>query len=167
MLVKILDTNGDETTSTPLETSAGAGDQGKLVGLDASGKINQNMMPTGVGPELVSFVVGSTVAAGDLVNFYDDAGTAKIRRADASNGRVANGFVKTGATSGSIDVYMDGTISGMSGLTAGTRYYLSGSPGQVTATAPVTSGSRVQYVGTAVNATSLSFVRAAATLVAA
>jgi len=142
-------------------TSAGAGDSGKTVALDAAGKIDSTMMPTGVGADTKTFVASETLAAGDLVNIWNDSGTAKARKADASGGaaKAADGFVLAGfASAATATVYFDGTITGLSGLTGGTIYFLSGSSaGTPTATAPSTTAYNCQIVGKALSATELSF----------
>ncbi len=142
-------------------TSAGAGDTGKIVALDAAGLISSTMMPVGVGADTKTFVASETLAAGDLVNIWDDSGTPKARKADASGGvaKRAVGFVLSGfASAATATVYFDGTITGLSGLTGGVSQFLSGSSaGTPTATAPSTSAYIVQGVGRAVCSTELSF----------
>jgi hypothetical protein len=139
-------------------SSAGAGDAGKLVALDGSGKIDSTVLPVGVGAETVSIEATENLAAGDLVNIYNSSGV-KCRKADASNGRRASGFVLSSVTSGNnATVYVEGTITGLSSLTPGTVYYLSGSTaGAATATAVSTSGYISQEVGVAVSTTAISF----------
>ena len=142
-------------------TSAGAGDTGKVVALDAAGKIDSTMMPTGVGADTKTFVASETLAAGDLVNIWDDSGTPKARKADASGGSAkrAVGFVLSGYSSAATaTVYFKGTITGLSGLTGGNPLYLSGSSaGTQTATAPSTSAYIVQPTGHALSSTESSF----------
>lgn len=140
--------------------SAGAGDAGKVPGLDGSGRIDQSMMPVGVGPDTATLTASETLAAGDLINIWDDSGTTKIRKADATaEGKEADGFVLAGVTSGQSGlVYFDGTVAGLSGLTSGARYFLSAAaPGGATATPPSSAGNVVQYVGKAKSATELVF----------
>jgi hypothetical protein len=142
-------------------SSAGAGDTGKIVALDAAGKIDSTMMPTGVGADTKTFTASETLAAGDIVNIWDDSGTPKVRKADASGGaaKAADGFVLSGfASAATATVYFDGTITGLSGLTGGTRYFLSGSSaGTPTATAVSTTAYNSQTVGKALSSTELSF----------
>jgi len=143
----------------PVNTSAGAGDAAKIPELDAAGKLDASMIPAGFGGDVETVVASENLAANDLVNIWDDAGTRKMRKADASLGRLADGFVLAAviaAASGSC--YMDGTITGMTGLTIGSRYFLSGAAaGTATLTAPTTSTHHVQDVGKAISATELSF----------
>lgn len=142
-----------------LVTSAGAGDAGKIVALDGSGKLSTTVMPTGIGADTKSLVTSENLSAGDLVNIYDNAAVATARKADASNGRTCNGFVLAGTTSPAAAlVYLEGTITGLSSLTIGAPYFLSGStPGAATATMPTTTSYLGQQVGTAISATELSF----------
>lgn len=105
-------------------------------------------------------VAGENIAATDLVNVYDDAGTVKIRRADADASQYeAVGFVEAAYSTGAVaTVQTVGVIRGLSGLTVGAYHYLSDvNPGDVTATAPTTVGHIVQSVGIAVSTSELSF----------
>lgn len=138
-------------------SSAGAGDAGKIVGLDSSGKIDTSMMPAGIGAETEAMIASETLSAGDLVNIFDDSGTRKARKADASNSRRAHGYVLSGVTSAATaTVYMEGALTGLTGLTIGVPYYLSTAGGH-TATAPTTSGYLSQEIGVAASTTVISF----------
>jgi hypothetical protein len=73
------------------QTSAGAGDAGKIPALDAAGKLDTTFMPTGVGADTASITTSEALAAGDLVNIHNSTG-AKARKADASvSGKEAHG----------------------------------------------------------------------------
>lgn len=151
---------GGETKEREAKTSsAGAADAGKHVALNGAGKIDLTMLPDGLGDDITAYTASEDLAAGDFVNIWDDAGTPKVRKADASNGRRADAFVKDAALSGaSVAVYFDGTNNDQSGLTPGTTYFLSGTtPGAATATAPSASGHIVQEVGRSRSATEISF----------
>lgn len=138
-------------------TSAGAGDAGKIVALDSSGKLDTTVMPTGIGAQTQAMVCSENLTAGDLVNIWNDSGTRKARRADCSNGRRAHGFVLSGFTSGATaTIYLDDTITGLTSLTSGSMYYLS-TTGGITSTAPSTSGYISQEIGVAVSTTAISF----------
>lgn len=143
-----------------LLTSAGAGDADKIPALDATGRLDQSFMPVGLGADTKSLTASETLAAGDVINVWDDTGTAKIRKADATaEGKEAHGFVLAAVTSGALGLaYFEGRITGLSGMTPGARYFLSASsPGAVTTTPVSTAGNVDQYVGQAVNATELNF----------
>lgn len=142
-----------------LTTSAGAGSAGKIIALDSSGRIDNSMMPSGIGADTEVMASSENLSAGDLVNIWNDSGTRKARKADASNGRRAHGFVLDAVTSpANATVNLSGDITGLTGLTPGVAYYLSGSSaGAVTSTAPTTSGHISQEIGIAVSATAIAF----------
>jgi len=147
----------DSTIVNSVATSAGAGDAGKVVKLDGAGKIDSTMMPTGVGADTATITASEALSAGDLVNVHDSSG-AKVRKADATtSGKEAHGFVLSSVSNGaSATVYFEGSNTGVSGLTPG-RQYLSTTAGLATATAPSGSGNVVQVVGFATSATALNF----------
>ena len=142
------------------QTSAGAGDAGKIPALSANGKLDPSMMPPGVGEEARTVVASETLAAGDLVNLWNDAGTIKVRKADATtNGKRAHGFVESAVTSGaSATVFYVGINGSVTGLTVGSDYFLGTTPGAVTTAPPSATGNLVQRVGTAMSATELAFM---------
>lgn len=137
-------------------TSAGASNAGNIPALDGTGRLSATMMPVGVTPETKTIAAGEDLEAGNVVNIYNDSG-AKVRKADCSNGRFAQGFVLSGVTSGqNATVYFEGNITGLSGLTPGATMFLS-TTGALSATAPSTSGHYAQVVGWAVSASEVSF----------
>lgn len=151
--------SGRRTLVEATVTSAGAANNGDIVALDTDGRLNLSMMPTGIGPDTKTIVASEALSAGNLVNVWNDTGTAKARKADATtSGKEAVGFVLSAAASAANAlVYFEGVITGLSGLTPGTRYYLATTAGGTTATAPSASGNVCQYIGTAISATELSF----------
>jgi hypothetical protein len=156
-----INASGRNVEVPSIDTTTGATDAGKVVSTGADGLIAATFLPsllveTGVAP------ASENLAANDQVNFWDDSGTMKVRKADASAanaGKRSWGFVKTAVTSpANATVYFDGEISGLSGLTPGAEYFLSNStPGGITATPVTTSGHLLQSVGFAKSATTLSF----------
>lgn len=150
---------GTLTETEAAETSTGAGDAGRIVGLDSTGRIDATMMPTGIAADVTSIVAGEALSAGDFVNVHDDAGAFKVRKADASTtGKEAHGFVLSAATVGNnVDVYWEGTNGQLSGLTPGVQFLSAVTPGAASATAPSASGQVVQRLGVATTATSLAF----------
>ena len=142
-----------------LVTSAGAGDAGKIPALDATGKLDNTLMPVGIGADTKILPASENLAAGDLVNVWNDSGTAKARKADATTaGKEANGFVLSAVTLGNnATVYFDGTDTQLSSLTPGAVYYLATTAGGVTDTPPSGSGNVLQRVGRALSATELTF----------
>lgn len=141
-----------------LVTSAGAGDAGKIPALNGDGKIDDTMMPDGVGADTVSFTASEALSAGHAVNLWNDSGTLKGRKADNSNARRAHGFVKAGVSNGATGtLYRSGQDSNQSSLTPAATYFL-GTSGGITTTIP-SAGSNVivQEVGVAISATAIDF----------
>lgn len=139
--------------------STGAADDGKIVALDATGRIDQSMMPVGVGADIAIIIASETLAAGDFVNIWNDAGTPKVRKADASTqGKEAVGFVLEAATANTnARVYFEGRNTAVTGKTPGARQYLSAvTPGATVETPPSGSGQVVQTLGIAISATSIA-----------
>lgn len=139
--------------------SAGAADAGKVVALDDSGRLDQSLLPTGVGANTVSVVASEAIGAGKFVDLWLDAGVLKTRLADNSNQRPAWGYVKTAvALAGTATVYRLNTVnSALSGLVAGSDYWL-GTAGGVTDTPldpDASSGLMDQYLGKASSETEL------------
>ena len=143
--------SGIMTQKLSVDASAGAGDAGKLVSLNASGMVDSTMLDgtytanVGTGP----------VANGDLV-YLTAAGLVEPAKADAV-GTLAQGYCLVGATTGNpVTVRFSGSNTAVTGLTPGVEYYLSaGTGGAITATPPATPTQYVQPVGFAVTATQL------------
>lgn len=148
----------DDSIVNSTDTSAGAADAGKRVELDSTGRIDESMMPVGIGADTASIEASEGLAAGDFVNIHNDAGTAKVRKADATAaGKEAHGFVLSAVTSGAMaTVYFEGTNTQVSGQTPGT-VFLQTTAGTGGDTAPSGSGNVVQKLGFAYGATAVSF----------
>ena len=140
--------------------STGAPDANEIVALDASGKLDISLMPTGVGAEVTVVASFENLAAGDFVNLFLSGGVTKARKADATtNAKPAHGFVLDNVTSpANATVYrVSNTNTGVAGLTVGSTYFLSTTPGSITATPPSSAGNIVQQIGIADLATSIVF----------
>ena len=137
--------------------TGGAPSADKIPALDASGRLDASMMPSGIGADTAVIQASETLAAGDLVNVHNSGG-ARVRKADAATaGKEAHGFVLAGVSSGAnATVYFEGNNAQVTGLTPGVAY-LSTTPGLATNTPPSASGNVVQRVGLASAATSLNF----------
>lgn len=151
---------GQTVQYTPATSSAGVADAGKFVALGADGKIDPTMYNAGSGPASRSVPASEALTAGNLVNFFANAGVVNVRKADNSNSRPAHGFVLAGVASGAnATVYdLDGVISGLSGLTPGSTYYLGTAGAVVTPALDATTaaaGSIDQKIGVALSATEL------------
>lgn len=143
-----------------IQTSAGVGDAGKIAALDATGRFDISMMPTGVGAASTATATASaTITAGMATNLYTNAGALNVRPADNTTaGSEANSFATAGitsGTSGSVQI-TSGIVSGLSGLTPGAKLYL-GTTGGVTATAPSATGNVLQVVGRALSSSTFEF----------
>lgn len=157
-----LDAAGNIVEFELITVSSGAGDAGKAVGLGLDGKWDLSTMPSGIGPQVKPIEASEALTAPCMVNIWNDSGTAKVRYADASTaaaGKVAHGFILASVASGAVaTVYFEGEVSGLSGLTPGSRYNLSATtPGAVVTTVATTAGHIHQYVGVATSDTSLDF----------
>ena len=154
--------NGVITEIFGVQTSAGAANAGDLVSLDDTGRIHNSMMPVGIGVDAATVTASEALAAGDWVNIWNDAGTAKVRKADATTaGKEVHGFVLsavTGRNPATVD--FEGTNTQGGGQTPG-PVYLQTTAGRGGATIPSASGNVVQQVGVAVSATAVNFERSA------
>lgn len=156
--------NRDSTTGLlaevqPVTTSGGAGDASKLAQTDSTGRFDQSLMPVGVVPDVFVSTASGALSAGDLV--YVTSGGLIARASAAAAGNAAIGFVLAASLTGAAaTAYFSGRDTAVSGLTVGSRYYLSDSAaGQVTIT-PVTGSAKLhQFVGVAITTTSLIFDR--------
>jgi hypothetical protein len=150
---------GIPTEKAAVQSSAGAGDAGKLPALDATGKLDSTLMPVGIGSESDLIATTEDLAAGDFVNIYDATGT-KCRKADATTaGKEANGFVLATTTSGqNATVYRTSQINTqLTSMTPGKVQYLSTTAGLRTETVPTGTGKVQQALGVAVSATEMRF----------
>ena len=139
-------------------TSAGAGNAGDIVALDGTGKLDNSVMPVGIGADTAVLATTENLSAGDFVNIFNDSGTPKARKADATTtGKFAHGFVLAGTTSpNNATVYFEGTNTQVSTVTGG-RLYLATTAGGWTATAPSASGNVVQAIGVGTSSTTINF----------
>lgn len=155
-----IDSNGRKAEQEATVTSAGSADDGKIVALDGTGRLDSSVLPVGVGDDTATIEASENLDAGDFVNVWNDTGTAKVRKADASSsGKECVGFVLSAVTSGNnATVYFEGTNTQLTGLTPGDRMYLSAATaGDATSTAPSTAGNVLQFLGVATSATTISF----------
>lgn len=148
----------DATILNAKNTSAGAADAAKVPLLDSTGRLDASMMPVGIGADTGSIVASEALSAGDLVNIWNNAGTANVRKADASTaGKEAHGFVLTAvASAASATVYFEGTNTQCTGLTPGVQYLSATTPGKSVSAAPTAANQVTQVVGFAVSATALN-----------
>lgn len=138
--------------------SAGAGDAGKIVALDATGKIDNSILPVGIGKDTQQISATENISPGGWINVFNNAGAFGVRKADGTTiGKECHGFILDAATTGNpVTVYFEGTNTQVTGQTPGV-VFLSTTAGQGTANAPNASGNVVQRLGVATSATSVSF----------
>lgn len=131
-----------------------------IVALDSTGHLDASVMPVGFGAEVITATATEALSSGDFVNHYDAAGVTSCRKADATtNAKPATGFVLANVSNGGLaTIYTPGNINTQrTGLTNGTDYYLSTTPGAITSTAPSTSGNIVQPIGRTSKTTEIPF----------
>lgn len=148
---------GQKKLKTPIETSSGSADAHKIVRTNAAGYLDNSLLDPSIGAESSTAVAGENLSAWDLVYFYDDAGTRKVKKAIAtSRTTLAVGYVKESASTGSnVTVYTSGYVTA-SGLNYGSPIFLSNTTaGKVTQTAPTTGF--IQEVGIVISPTSFKF----------
>lgn len=153
-------TLGHDAHFDSVDSSAGVANAGDVVALDANGKLNANMMPTGFGDEIDSIITSEDLVAGNAVNTYDNGGVVTARKADGSTtGKEAHGFVLASTTSPAPCVlYQEGHNNACSALVGGRVYLSQVTPGLVTSTKPAaTAGKIAQCLGHAVSATSMDW----------
>ncbi|TRO18439.1 hypothetical protein EQ826_01790 [Ectopseudomonas mendocina] len=144
-----------------LVASAGSGDAGKIVALGADGRLDDSVMPVGIGADTQQAVAMETLGAGKYVQFHNDSGVFSVRLADNSNNRPADGFVlEEFSASSTATVYpLDSTNTALSGLTMGSRYWLGTAGGVIAVPLEETdagnNGKVSQYLGKAKSTTEL------------
>lgn len=155
---KFLQHNGVGGASEIVSTQVGGGGSANLIpALDASGRLDASMMPSGIAADTAVITTSEALSAGDFVNIWNSTG-AKVRKADATvAGKEAHGFVLSAVSSGAAaTVYFEGSNAGVTGQTPG-PVYLSTTPGQATTTPPSAVGNVVQPIGFAASATLVNF----------
>lgn len=151
----------------PTVQVGGPGSANKIPALDTAGKLDLSMMPTGVMDEVDAIIASEVLASGDFVNLHDVGGSVRMRKADASSNKPADGFVLAAVLSGATgDCYYDGMNTGCTGLTIGPVFLSDTTPGQATATLAAGTGHIHQSLGKAVSATAVRFTRGEPVLLA-
>lgn len=146
--------NGKKTLESAITASSGATSAGQIIATDSSGLIDATFLPS-TGD--ISVEASGNIGAGDFVQLHLDSGTVRMRLADNSNGRPADGYVLNAVNSlnsGVIKPLHVGVNNQLSGLTAGERYFLD-TAGGVTLTPPSATNETVQCLGVARSATEL------------
>ncbi|SDJ61688.1 hypothetical protein [Pseudomonas indica] len=141
--------------------SAGAANAGEIVALGPDGRLDDSVLPTGVGANTNQATASELLGAGKYVQFHDDGGAFSVRLADNSNGRAADGFVLEEVALGQpATVYpLDAVNAALTGLTVGGRYWLGTAGGVIAVPLDEADEANVnkisQYLGVAKSATEL------------
>lgn len=148
--------SGKEVNREATVVSSGVSEAGDIVALGTDGKLDESVLPVGVGPDVKVAPASENLSAGDYVNLFDaGSGVVNARLADNSNGREAHGFVKDAVTSpANATVYFEGANTSAPASTPGTRAYLG--TGGAAITTPVdpdtaANGTLHQLLGTYVD----------------
>lgn len=153
--------NGVTKQYTPITSSAGSGDAGKIPALGSDGKLDPSMYNPGSDPA-ETLVAYEDIGAGKFYHRFNDSGTLKMRLADAEAGYPAHGFVKALVAKDATGTGypLDSINSALSGLTLGATYYLSTLGGisatPLDATDPANAGFIDQKLGQATSTTTLA-----------
>jgi hypothetical protein len=154
-----LNAGGDLVEQNPIVISAGVADAGKIPQTGANGTLDPSVMPAGSGVDVQQIIASEALTAGNLVNLWANTGVINMRKADASNGRQADGFVLANVAALATGLcYFEDDNTAATSLTPGAQQFLSPTtPGATTETRPTTAGHIVQKVGKAFTATSFHF----------
>jgi hypothetical protein len=150
--------NGVLTEVSATVTGGTAAQDGKVPALDSTGRIDQSLMPVGVTPDTYA---GTASEALNPINplVYVKADGTVANASATSGGNPCTGFIlSSAAQNAQATVFFEGRITGLTGLTAGARYYLSDvTPGGVTASPVSGTGKLHQYIGRALTSTTITF----------
>lgn len=149
------------TASYALNSSAGASDfpytgsaiiSGSLSVTGSLGVLGSSLVTSGSGFYVASLTASEALSAGDYVNIS----VGGVRKASSDNqARQAHGFVNAAYSSTNpVTVLQSGLNNYVSGLTAGSRYFLSAS-GAESATPTTRTGSISQEIGVAISPTAI------------
>ena len=144
--------SGEKTLVEATVVSTGVSQAGDIIALGTDGKLDNSVLPAGVGPDVKNLEASEDLSAGEYINIFDVAGTAKVRLADNSNNRAAHGYVLAAVTAGNqAEVFFEGANTAAASGTAGQRAYL-GTAGGVITTAldeilPAYNGKLSQFLG--------------------
>jgi hypothetical protein len=124
---------GANVLTTPLASSAGTADAGKIIMTDEEGKLDPSLLPADSVETIRDVVASEAISANRFVNIYWDetAESWRVRNADATNiAMAAVGYVTDSvAASGTARVYLSGELQ-LSGIDNDvTELYLTDTPG--------------------------------------
>jgi hypothetical protein len=134
------------------------GTVGQYLSTDGAGQLSWVTPPDDTEANLIGNIYTADEALAACDALYISAAD-NVSKASATGGGAASqlvGFAQAlAADTDPVTVVSEGVLSGFSGLTPGSRYYLSATAGAITTTIPVGSGNSVIQAGFAKNATTL------------
>ena len=149
--------NGIKTLVSAITSSAGAGDANKIIATDSNGKIDASFL-TGVDDQTEEYVTSEDLTDGMYVNIFENTGTDTARRADATLGLPAHGFVLASTTTGqNAVVYTIGKNTSETGKIAGSIQFLGLAGASSSTPVAETTGYINQVLGNALSDTIVRF----------
>lgn len=148
--------NGVDTEVEATVIGGTAAQAGDIPALDGSGRLDESLMPVGLGADVLTANAAEGISTGAFVYINS---TGEVANASAAvSGTPAIGFVLETFTTGQpATVYFEGQNTGLTGLTVGARYYLSDATAGGVTTTPVSgTGKKHQFLGVAVTSTTIS-----------
>lgn len=149
-----IDTTGKKVLKGAIDASTGVIDAGKVIGLNADGKVDISMIPTAVGKVGCVLTLSEPITAGDWVNVFTDGTNYKARLADVTDvTKVCHGYADASGIAGdNVLIMFEGLNShNTTGLVNGTGYFLD-KLGKAVATPDMTTTAKfVQPLGYCVN----------------
>lgn len=155
--------NGHEETVEGTVVGGTSSQAGDIPALDNTGRLSLTLMPVGITPDTYSGVAFENLNSASPFVYIRSDGQVANASANMGGGECI-GFVLNNYASGEVAlVYFEGRVTGLSGLTVGSRYYLSDTlAGGITST-PIdindsnNVGKKHQFIGKAITPTTLSF----------
>jgi len=149
-----INSNGQNVLTEANATSSGASDAGKIAALNANGKLDESLLPPGIGAEVTVLPAFEALNANDIVSVFQDSGTWKARKADATDvTKAAVGFVTAATTAGAnASIYLQGAVT--NSTSTGNELFLSktaGAAGDFDATAKYRQSLGYRLSGTTFN----------------
>ena len=150
--------NGLNRVVTAISESTGIASALQIVATGTDGKISTTFFPSGIGSASEVIQSSEALSANSFVNIFMDGANRRVRLADSSNNRPANGFVQVAVNANSnATIILQGLNTGLTGLTPGVRYFLAATGGVTDTPNITTSGVICQELGIAISTSSLNF----------
>lgn len=153
--ISLNDANKKHEEKQAATQSTGAADAGKIIATNAQGQIDPSFLAD---TEVIVREASEDLDTRDVVNVFDDLGTAKVRKADGSayNTRAMGIVINNYLTGENAAILSEGVVGGFAGLIVGDPVFLdAATPGEITQVPPTASGAIWQKLGVAVSATEL------------